>query len=168
MKLIILMCSLSLLFINSLSRKHFPAKPNAEISVMGLVYCDVCSNNTFSRHSYFMSGVEVRIDCRFKAAASKTREQIVFTANRTTNELGLYRLDITSLDGVACSDAGTLASSCQASLIGSSSDSCKVPGFKTTTDQVVFNSKRSNLCVYGFNALNFRPLKLDPALCGKQ
>lgn len=28
----------------------------SQIIVMGLVYCDICSNNTFSRHSYFIPG----------------------------------------------------------------------------------------------------------------
>ncbi|KAJ4901048.1 Pollen Ole e 1 allergen and extensin family protein [Raphanus sativus] len=157
-----------LLVVNSLSPKHSPAKPKAEVTVMGFVYCDVCSNNTFSTHSYFMSGVEVRIVCRFKSASSRTNEMVTFSSNRTTNEFGLYKVAITSLD---CADVDSLASSCQASLVGrrSSSDiSCNVPGYRTTTDQVVFKSKRSNLCIYGFNALNFRPFKRDLALCGKK
>ncbi|KAJ0230542.1 Pollen Ole e 1 allergen and extensin family protein [Hirschfeldia incana] len=158
-----------LLVVNSLFLKHSLAKPNAEVTVMGFVYCDVCSNNTFSTHSYFMSGVEVRIVCRFKSASSRTNEMMTFSANRTTNEFGLYKIAITSLD---CADVDNLASSCQASLVGrgrSSSDrSCNVPGYRTTTDQVVFKSKRSNLCIYGFNALNFRPFKRDLSLCGKK
>ncbi|CAH8385955.1 unnamed protein product [Eruca vesicaria subsp. sativa] len=85
---------------------------------------------------------------------------VTFSANRTTNEFGLYKVAITSLD---CTDVDNLASSCQASLVGrrrSSSDlSCNVPGYRNTTDQVVLKSKRSNLCIYGFNALNFRPFK---------
>uniref|UniRef100_A0A1J3H6W6 Pollen-specific protein-like n=1 Tax=Noccaea caerulescens TaxID=107243 RepID=A0A1J3H6W6_NOCCA len=160
---------LQLLLVNSLSpKKHSSPKPNAEITVMGFVYCDVCSNNSFSKHSYFMSGVEVRIVCSFKSASSATRETVTFSANRTTNEFGLYKVAITSLD---CADADNLATSCQASLIGSTSSSyssCNVPGYKATTDQVVFKSKRSNLCIYGFNALNFRPFKRDLALCGKK
>lgn len=32
------------------------AKGNSQIIVMGLVYCDICSNNTFSKHSYFLPG----------------------------------------------------------------------------------------------------------------
>ncbi|VVB09468.1 unnamed protein product [Arabis nemorensis] len=170
-KLIMLMLLLQLLFLNSLSLTHSSLKPNATITVMGLVYCDVCSNNSFSKHSYFIPGVEVRIICRFNAASSRTREMITFSANRTTNELGLYKLDITSLEGVTCAEEAEKASlmaSCQASLIGSSLDSCNVPGYKTTTDQVVFKSKRSNLCVYGFTALNFKPLKKNLDLCGKQ
>uniref|UniRef100_A0A1J3HR14 Pollen-specific protein-like n=1 Tax=Noccaea caerulescens TaxID=107243 RepID=A0A1J3HR14_NOCCA len=170
-KLMMLVLLLQLLFLSSLSLKHSSAKPNAKITVMGLVYCDVCSNNSFSKHSYFMPGVEVRIICRFNAASSRTREMITFSANRTTNDLGLYKLDITSLEGVTCAaeaDKASPVASCQASLIGGSSDSCNVPGYKTTTDQVVFKSKRSNLCVYGFTALNFRPFQKNLDLCGKQ
>ncbi|CAN7084799.1 unnamed protein product [Brassica oleracea var. botrytis] len=168
-KLIMLMLLLQLLSLNSLSLGQSSSKPTANITVMGLVYCDVCSNNSFSKHSYFMPGVEVRIICRFKAASSKTREMITFSANRTTNELGLYKLDITSVEGASCAteaNKDSLVASCQASLIGSSSDSCNVPGYKTTTDQV--KSKRSNLCVYRFTALNFRPFKKNIDLCGKQ
>ncbi|KFK33036.1 hypothetical protein AALP_AA6G322300 [Arabis alpina] len=169
-KVIMLMLLLQLLFLNSLSLKHSLAKPNANITIMGLVYCDMCSNNSFSKHSYFIPGVEVRIICRFNAASSRTREMLTFSANRTTNKLGLYKLDITSLEGVTCAEEaekGSLMASCQASLIGSSSDSCNVPGYKTTTDQVVFKSERSNLCVYGFTSLNFKPLKKNLDLCGK-
>ncbi|KAG7563695.1 hypothetical protein ISN44_As10g004720 [Arabidopsis suecica] len=161
---------LQFLLVNSLPPKHSSPKPkpDAEITIMGFVYCDVCSNNSFSKHSYFMSGVEVRIVCRFKAASSTTRETITFSANRTTNEFGLYKVAISSMD---CADVDSLASSCQASLIGRrnfSGSSCNIPGYRTTTDQVLFKSQRSNSCVYGFNALNFRPFKRDLALCGKK
>ncbi|XP_010425434.1 PREDICTED: uncharacterized protein LOC104710515 [Camelina sativa] len=161
---------LQILLVNSLSPKHSSPKPKpaAEITIMGFVYCDVCSNNSFSKHSYFMSGVEVRVVCRFKAASSTTSETVTFSANRTTNEFGLYKVAITSLD---CVDVDSLASSCQASLVGRKSlsdSSCNIPGYRTTTDQVVFKSKRSNSCVYGFNALNFRPLKRNIDLCGKK
>ncbi|XP_010441267.1 PREDICTED: uncharacterized protein LOC104724475 [Camelina sativa] len=164
--LIMLLLLLQLLSLNSLSLKHSSAEPNATITVTGLVYCDVCSNNSFSKHSYFIPGVEVRVICRFSSASWRTRDMITFSANRTTNELGLYKLDITSLEGVACAEDSLMAS-CQASLIGSSSDSCNVPGIRTTTDQVVFKSKSSNLCVYGFTALNYRPLQKNLDLCGK-
>ena len=109
----------------------------------------------------------MRIDCRLKSASSTTNEMISFSANRTTNEFGLYKVAITSLDSV---DVDSLATSCQASLVGrrgSSDSSCNVPGYRSTTDQVVFKSKRSNLCIYGFNGLNFRPFKRNLALCGK-
>ncbi|KAJ0252929.1 Pollen Ole e 1 allergen and extensin family protein [Hirschfeldia incana] len=158
---------LQLLLVNSLSPKYPSPKPNGEITVMGFVYCDVCSNNSFSKHSYFMSDVEVRIVCRFKSASSTTNEMITFSANRTTNEFGLYKVAVTSLDSV---DVDSVATSCQASLLGrrgSSDSSCNVPSYRSTTDQVVFKSKRSNVCIYGFNGLNFRPLKRNLVLCGK-
>ncbi|KAH0929406.1 uncharacterized protein LOC103864049 [Brassica rapa] len=169
-KLIMLLLLLQLLSLNSLSLGQSSSIPTANITVMGLVYCDVCFNNSFSKHSYFMPGVEVSIICRFKAASSRTREMLTFSANRTTDELGLYKLDITSVEGVSCAaedDKDSLMASCQASLISSSSESCNVPGYKTTTDQVVFDSKMSNLCVYGFTALNFRPFEKNIDLCGK-
>ncbi|KAJ4902545.1 Pollen Ole e 1 allergen and extensin family protein [Raphanus sativus] len=170
-KLIMLMLLLRLLSLNSLSLAQSPSIPTANITVMGLVYCDVCYNNSFSKHSYFMPGVEVSIVCRFKTASSRTREMLTFSANRTTNELGLYKLDITSVEGVSCAaedDKDSLMASCQASLIDSSSDSCNVPGYKTTTEQAVFESKMSNLCVYGFTALNYRPFMKNFDLCDKQ
>jgi len=118
--------------------------------------------------TFLYTGVEVRIVCRFKAASSTTTETITFSANRTTNEFGLYKVAISSLD---CADVDSLASSSQASLIGRknfSDSSCNIPGYRTTTDQVLFKSQQSNSCVYGFNALNFRPFKRDLALCGKK
>ncbi|GJV29952.1 hypothetical protein Tco_1386400 [Tanacetum coccineum] len=55
------------------------------ISVMGMVYCDACYNNSFNTHTYFLSGAEVRIDCKFNAVSPRTAEQISFSVNRTTN-----------------------------------------------------------------------------------
>jgi uncharacterized protein YuzB (UPF0349 family) len=46
----------SSLFINSLYAGVEPPKNNSQIIVMGFVYCDICSNNSFSRHSYFIPG----------------------------------------------------------------------------------------------------------------
>nr|DAD30483.1 TPA_asm: hypothetical protein HUJ06_009334 [Nelumbo nucifera] len=43
-------------FAPSLSLNAHQAKPAARITVMGVVFCDICSNNTFSRHSYFLPG----------------------------------------------------------------------------------------------------------------
>ncbi|KAL7221003.1 hypothetical protein ACSBR1_023038 [Camellia fascicularis] len=111
---------------------------NPQITVMGIVYCDICSNNTFSRHSYFLPGVDVKIDCTFKATSPKTIEQIAFSVNRTTN---------------------------QASLMWSSSSSCNVPGHITTSDGIAVKSRRSNLCIYSLNALNYRPSRRDITLC---
>ncbi|XP_044502089.1 major pollen allergen Ole e 1 [Mangifera indica] len=165
MNLMISFLVISILFIRTQSGEIRPRKnANAHITVMGFVYCDICSNNTFSRHSYFIPGAEVKIDCKFKASSPKTKEQISFSVNRTTNRHGVYRLDIPSVDGVACGETA-IATTCEASLMWSSSDSCNVPGFRTTTDQIAIKSKQANLCIYSLNPLNFRPLKIDGSLC---
>ncbi|KAH7577167.1 hypothetical protein ACOSP7_002031 [Xanthoceras sorbifolium] len=161
----IILFLISSLFIRTLSLEVEPANTNAQITVMGFVYCDICSNNSFSRHSYFIPGAEVKIDCKFRTISPRTREQIQFSVNRTTNRYGVYKLDIPSVDGIACTEA-TIVSSCQASLMWSSSTSCNVPGYKTTTDQIAIKSKQANLCIYSLNALNFKPSKIDITLCG--
>ncbi|XWS40560.1 hypothetical protein CRYUN_Cryun17cG0005900 [Craigia yunnanensis] len=161
----IILFLLSSLFIKTISLKPEPANKNAQITVMGLVYCDICSNNSFSRHSYFLPGAEVQIDCNFRAFGPKTREQISFSVNRTTDKHGVYRLDIPSVDGIACAEAA-IVSSCQASLVGSSSTSCNIPGYRSTTDQIAIKSRHPNLCIYSLTALNFRPSKRDATLCG--
>lgn len=165
--IIIILFTLSSSLFLSLPFKVEPAHSHnyAQITVMGLVYCDICSNNSFSTHSYFIPGAQVRIDCRFKAVSPRTREQITVSVNRTTNRHGMYKLDIPSVDGVSCAEAA-MGSSCQASLLRSSSSSCNVPGYGSTTDEIEFKAKRPNLCIYSLNALSFKPSKRDLALCG--
>ncbi|KAF3618537.1 putative actin-related protein 2 [Capsicum annuum] len=140
---------------------------NSHITVMGMVYCDICSNNSFSRHSYFMPGVEVKIDCTFKAMSTRTAELVSVSVNRTTNRYGVYRLEIPSVDGIECAAEKAVGNSCRASLIGSSSSSCNVPGStRTTTDEITIKAKQANTCIYSLTALNFRPTKKNVALCG--
>ncbi|CAJ2669487.1 unnamed protein product [Trifolium pratense] len=141
--------------------------PISQISVMGFVYCDFCSNNSFSRHSYFLPGAEVKVDCMFKALSAKTSEQITLSVNRTTNKYGMYKLEIPSIDGIRCAEDSEVVSTCQANLIGSSTSSCNVPGYKSTSNVVAVKARRTNLCIYSLNALNFRPTKKDITLCGK-
>lgn len=186
-----------------------PRIPNSHITVMGFVYCDICSNNSFSRHSYFLSGdkshypivrfqycnlwwnfkmhvfwywerkkslhilfpilspgTEVKIDCIFKALSAKTKEQITVSVNRTTDKYGMYKLEIPSVDGVRCAEDPDVASSCQASLMGSSSTSCNVPGYKSTSSEITVKARRENVCIYSLNPLNYRPSKRDISLCG--
>ncbi|PIN19382.1 hypothetical protein CDL12_07930 [Handroanthus impetiginosus] len=138
-----------------------------QITVMGMVYCDTCSNNSFSRHSYFLPGAEVRIDCMFKAISPRTTEQISFSVNRTTNKFGIYKLEVPSVDGVQCARDKAFGNSCRASLISSSSSSCDMPGFRTTSDEISIKSRKANLCIYSLRALTYRPSKKDIALCGK-
>ncbi|EEF49400.1 major pollen allergen Ole e 1 [Ricinus communis] len=156
---------LSSLFIKTISLKVEPAKTNAHITVMGFVYCDICSNNSFTRHSYFLPGAGVKIDCKFKASSPKVKEQVSFSVNRTTNRYGVYKLEIPSVDGIACAEAA-IESSCEATLMWSSSKSCNVPGYKSTSDQISIKARRANLCIYSLNAMNYRPSKTDLALCG--
>ncbi|KAL3829461.1 hypothetical protein ACJIZ3_018263 [Penstemon smallii] len=139
---------------------------NPQITVMGMVYCDTCSNNSFSRHSYFLPGVEVRIDCIFKAISPRTTEQISFSVNRTTNKYGIYKLEVPSVDGVQCARDKAVGNSCRASLIGTSSSSCNSPGFRTTADEISVKSKQANMCIYSLNALSYRPSIKNIALCG--
>lgn len=35
-------------------------KPGSNITVMGTVFCDICANNSFSKHSYFLRGQSTR------------------------------------------------------------------------------------------------------------
>ncbi|KAF6137949.1 hypothetical protein GIB67_041822 [Kingdonia uniflora] len=143
-------------------------RSSSQITVMGAVYCDICSNNTFSRQSYFLSGVNVHISCKFKANSPTTTEQITFSVNRTTDKHGIYKLVIPSIEDVECTEGLTIQSFCQASLIGgAAASSCSVPGLKTTSDVISIKSKQANLCFYSLNALNYRPSKRDITLCGE-
>ncbi|KAK1441137.1 hypothetical protein QVD17_06975 [Tagetes erecta] len=137
------------------------------ISVIGMVYCDTCSINSFNNHTYLLSGAEVRIDCKFNAAAPRTAEQISFSVNRTTNRYGVYRLDIPSVDGIYCARDAAVLNTCRATLIRSSLPACNVPGFTTTSDEFAIKSDQANVCVYSMFSLSFRPSKKDPAICGK-
>ncbi|GMN57464.1 hypothetical protein TIFTF001_026576 [Ficus carica] len=167
--LFLFLASSSLLILRPITSeaRSRPSKSKSQIIVMGFVYCDICSNNTFSKHSYFLPGAEVRIECMFKAMSPRTAEQISFSVNRTTNRYGVYKLEIPAIDGIKCAeDSSKISSSCQASLIWSSCSSCNVPGFKDTSDQIVVKSKGANLCIYSLHALSFRPSKKEISLCG--
>lgn len=112
------------------------------------------------------AGAEVKIDCKFKAVSPRTTEQISFSVNRTTNRFGVYKLEIPSVDGIECAEESAMQSTCEASLMWSSSSACNVPGHKTTSDEIAIKSKHANLCIYSLNALNFRPSRRDINLCG--
>ncbi|KAL2903801.1 Major pollen allergen Lig v 1 [Bienertia sinuspersici] len=141
---------------------------SSHITVVGAVYCDTCHNNGFSRHSYFIPGADVRIQCKFNAKSPKTAEMITFSVDRTTDVYGVYKLEIPSVDGVDCVDGPPIQSFCQASLLGSSSSACDIPALKATTTEISVKSKQENLCVYSFTPLSFRPSKRNGTLCRKQ
>ncbi|MBA0822582.1 hypothetical protein Goarm_019376 [Gossypium armourianum] len=112
------------------------------------------------------TGAEVQIDCNFRAYVPKTKEQVSFSVNRTTDKHGVYMVEIPSVDGIECAEAD-IASTCQASLVGSSSASCNIPGYSSTTDEMAIKSRHPNLCIYSLAAMNFRPSKRNARLCGK-
>ncbi|KAH7516768.1 uncharacterized protein LOC107417630 [Ziziphus jujuba] len=144
------------------------AKGNAKITVVGAVYCDTCSANAFSRHSYFLPGADVQIQCKFKANTPETTEQMNFAVNRTTDKHGVYKLDIPSVDGVNCIKGLALVSMCHATLIRSSSSACNFPALRTASDEISVKSEQDNLCIYSLNAMSFRPTKKNTTLCGNQ
>ncbi|XP_071712921.1 major pollen allergen Pla l 1-like [Rutidosis leptorrhynchoides] len=113
---------------------------------MGMVYCDACFNNSLNPHSYFLSGAEVKIDCKFNAISPRTAEKISFSVNRTTDRYGVYRLDIPSVDGIYCATETSVLNTCKASLIRSSSPTCNAPAFITTSDEFSIKSKQANEC----------------------
>ncbi|MBA0711730.1 hypothetical protein Golax_010880, partial [Gossypium laxum] len=115
-------------FMHLFSATAQPPNPISRITVVGVVFCDSCSSNTFSRHSYFLPGVEVNIECKFKAQSPKTTEQMSVSVNRTTDKYGVYKLEIPHVDGVDCVEGLAIESLCQASLVGSKSKACDVPG----------------------------------------
>ncbi|XP_020219518.1 uncharacterized protein LOC109802529 isoform X1 [Cajanus cajan] len=137
----------------------------SKISVVGVVYCDTCSTSTFSKQSYFLQGVEVHVQCRFRATSPKTNEQISFSVNRTTDQYGVYKLDIPSVNGVNCMDGSEIVSLCQASLIRSSTSTCNVPFLKSTTREISVKSKQDNLCEYILSALSYKPPQKNTTLC---
>ncbi|KAF2283089.1 hypothetical protein GH714_043412 [Hevea brasiliensis] len=153
-------------FANPFSLLAQPANPTSSISVVGVVYCDTCSTNTFSRYSYFLPGVDVHIQCKFNENSPKTAEQINFSVNRTTDRYGTYNLEVPQIEGVDCVDGAAIESLCQASLINSSSSACDVPGLKTTTNEISVKSKQDNHCIYSLDALSYRPATRNDTLCG--
>lgn len=123
-------------------------------------------NKHYISNSFFQSGVEVHIQCRFRATSPKTSEQISFSVNRTTDQYGMYRLDIPSVDGVNCVEGSAIVSLCQASLIGSSSSSCNVPFIKSTASEISVKSKQDHLCIYTLSGLSYKPPQKNTTLCG--
>ncbi|KAJ0969230.1 hypothetical protein J5N97_022107 [Dioscorea zingiberensis] len=146
---------------NSLESGH---KPLSNITVIGFVFCDSCSNNTFSKHSYFLQGAKVQISCRFRVSSASGAE-ISINAERTTDKIGFYRLDIPPVDGFECMEGHEIQSFCRANLIKSSSHSCNVPGLRSSTGHVAVKSKDANICFFNLNALNYRPAKINFAQC---
>ncbi|KAL8160057.1 hypothetical protein V2J09_001594 [Rumex salicifolius] len=161
-----LLAILSVLPLNLLAQTT--TNPVSQITVEGSVYCDPCFSNDFSNFSYFMSGVDVQVQCKLKANPPGTAELITFSVNRTTNRNGVFRLQIPHIDGVDCVEGPPIQFSCQAILIRSSSSVCNVPSSRATTYQLSVKSKQANVCIYSFPGLSFRPNQRNDTLCGKR
>ncbi|KAG0456235.1 hypothetical protein HPP92_024023 [Vanilla planifolia] len=52
---------ISFLLSEEASHEVQPSTAATNITVVGTVFCDACSENTFSNHSYFLQGVKVQI-----------------------------------------------------------------------------------------------------------
>nr|CAB3453900.1 unnamed protein product [Digitaria exilis] len=159
---------LLLLLMLSGTEAKFLSKAN-NITVVGSVYCDACSNNTFSKHSFFLKGARVLIKCSFKVNSSSS-EELSLEAERTTDKHGVYKLDVPPVDGFECREGHELRSACRATLVRSSSAACNVPGLggsSSTQQHIALRScgAATNACFLNLNALNFRPAKRDAALC---
>ncbi|KAF8082825.1 hypothetical protein N665_0806s0007 [Sinapis alba] len=141
--------------------------PSSSITVVGVVYCDTCSSNTFSRQSYFLQGVDVHVSCRFKASSPKTTEEVNISVNRTTNRSGVYKLEIPHVDGIDCVDGIAIASQCSAKLLSPSDINigCNIPVFQTATNEVSIKSKQDRVCIYSLSALSYKPSHKNTTLC---
>ncbi|KAJ8458049.1 hypothetical protein OPV22_030975 [Ensete ventricosum] len=156
---------LSLLLATSLCLEADPSHIS-NVTVMGTVFCDACATNVFSEHSYFLAGVRVRVQCMLRVMNSTSREEMSITVDRRTDKFGVYKLDIPPVDGLECREGVEMDSCCRASLLGSPSSLCDVPGLSSSTGHVAVGGGEGKRCLYNLNALNYRPSKKDANLCG--
>ncbi|KZV44079.1 hypothetical protein F511_10750 [Dorcoceras hygrometricum] len=139
----------------------------AQLTILGSCFCDVCHHQTLSKHSNFLQGVDVNIECRFR---TRPRKHVSFSVNTTTDIYGIYKLDIPSVDGIRCSEYPTIQSFCRARLIRKNlvPSQCKSGGTKHTSTEITVRSKQNNVCVYTMAALSYKPPTRNATLCGHQ
>ncbi|XP_020245376.1 RNA-binding protein 12-like [Asparagus officinalis] len=154
----------ALLFLQSFSLET-EKKPVKNITVIGTVFCDACSNNTFSKHSYFIQGAKVHVDCKLKSNSNPNGEMSI-TVDRTTDRFGVYKLDIPPVDGFVCTEGQEPESFCRATLVSSSSLSCDVPCIKSSAEHIAVKNEGMHACLYNLNALSYRPAKKYSTSCG--
>ena len=114
-------------------------------------------------HTVCDAGARVLIRCSFKVNSSAAPEEISLEAERTTDQHGVYKLEVPPVDGFACREGHDLRSACRATLVRSSSSACNVPGLRGSTQHIALRGAAA--CFLNLNALNFRPAKRDGALC---
>ncbi|KMZ72217.1 hypothetical protein ZOSMA_169G00070 [Zostera marina] len=164
--LILLLLQQVIFFSTSLAlHGHHHHKPKVNVTIIGTVFCDICSKNTFTKHSYFLPGTKVEVQCNFKVINSTSKEEISITVDRKTDRYGIYRVDVPPVDGFECRQGREIQSFCRARLIQSSSSLCNVPGLSTSVEHLAMKFSQSNLCIYNLNALNYKPSKKNLALC---
>ncbi|XP_020259482.1 uncharacterized protein LOC109835924 [Asparagus officinalis] len=137
-----------------------PTSNNVTVTVIGSVFCDSCSDNAFSKRSYFLEGARVQIQCSFKA------NSMFIAANTTTDQYGVYKLNIPRLTGFRCRQGQVKKSQCQAVLIESPSSFCNVMGIRRSTTQITIKPRKSRLCILNLNTMNYKPPKRDVTYCG--
>ncbi|KAH0450693.1 hypothetical protein IEQ34_021385 [Dendrobium chrysotoxum] len=135
------------------------------VTVVGTVFCDACSENTFSKHSYFLQGAKVQIVCKFSTETT-SGEEISINTERITDKFVVYKLDIPPVDGFECREGQVLESFCKASLIQSPSPLCNIPSLSSSNEHLAFKAGEFNSCVYDLNALSYKPAQRDSSLCG--
>ncbi|PKA63797.1 hypothetical protein AXF42_Ash004806 [Apostasia shenzhenica] len=169
-KLLILFFLSASLFMRSLSLKPSPGggKLRTNITIIGSVFCDACSEHTFSKHSYFLQGVQVLIQCKFAANSMTSRDEISISAERKTDVFGVYKLDLPPVEGFQCQKGLEIKSVCAASLLQSSSSTCSIPGLQSSTAHMAIKSKARDICILNLNTLNYHPGKRDGNLCGAE
>ncbi|KAG6527708.1 uncharacterized protein LOC122041060 [Zingiber officinale] len=132
----------------------------SNITVLGSVYCDACSDNSFSKNSYFLRGAQVVVQCKFAVVNSTSQEEMSITAYRTTDRFGVYKLDIPPVDGLECHEGREVKSMCRAILVRSSSARCNTTGFtRSSTAHVAFKDRETGACYYNLNALSYKPVR---------
>lgn len=89
-------------------------------------------------------------------------EELSLEAERTTDQNGVYKLDVPAAGGFDCREGHDLRSACRATLVRSSSAACNVPGLRGSTQHIALRSRATNACFLNLNALNFRPPSATP------
>ncbi|KAF3787232.1 Pollen-specific protein-like [Nymphaea thermarum] len=136
------------------------------ITVIGSVFCDSCLQKTFSKHSYFLQGVDVHIECSLKVGLQSTKS-LAYSVTRKTNRYGAYRFKLPFVDGYDCRNGYRKESFCKATLGKSPPSACSVQGINTTREMYI-RSRQGNSCILSVKPLNYRPPTVDLSICGNE
>ncbi|KAF3786288.1 hypothetical protein EJ110_NYTH22884 [Nymphaea thermarum] len=132
------------------------------VMVMGSVFCDSCLQNTFSKHSYFLQGVAVHVECKLTAGIESERN-FTFAATRKTDKFGVYRFVFPSADGRECRNTRKVESFCKATLKKSPS-TCNLHGLNRTREMYI-RARQGNSCIFSMRPMSCRPPLIDSSIC---